>query len=150
MKKENTKRSKKVHLIEDDNWINVRNDEIMNKMGLLRFPKRAPRDASVWTKTTYEKRQLKKLHNTCKKEDMHFHISPRKVIRVRCKLIVQLRKNKHFNKTTYSTECWQHEIPEILSKYYTINRKTGFSESIVRKYFWNGKTYGPHDLPFTR
>lgn len=149
MKKENTKSPKKGNPVEEeDRWIDVHDDDVMREMGFFRPLNQAPRDESVWTKTPYERRILKKVRHTCKGEDMHFHSVPRKVIRVRCKLIINLYKNKRFEKTTYSTECWQHEIPDILAKYRVTDRKTGYSTSVVRKYSWNGKTYDPKDLPF--
>ena len=149
MKKENTKSPKKGNSVEEkDHWINVHDDDVMREMGFFRPFNQAPRDESVWTKTPYERRILKKVHSTKKGKDMHFHTIPKKIIRVRCKLIINLYKNKWFPKTTYSTECWQHEIPEILAKYRVTNSKTGYSTSVVRKYSWNGKTYNPSDLPF--
>lgn len=149
MKKENTRSPKnKAIQQEEDRWINVHDDDVMREMGFFRPFNQTPRDESVWTKTPYEKRLLKKLRHSCKSGDTHFHASPRKVIRFRCKLIITLYKNKRFGKTTYSTECWQHEIPGILAKYQVTDRKTGYSTSVVRKYSWNGKTYGPKDLPF--
>lgn len=146
MKKENTKRPKKGNL-EENCWIDIHNDDVMREMGLIRSYVQVPRDKSVWTKTPYEKRILKKYRHSCKK-DMHFHAIPRKPIRVRSKLIINLLKNKQFSKTTYSIECWQHEIPEILAKFQIVNRKAGYSTSVVRKYSWNGRTYGPTDLPY--
>lgn len=149
MKKENTRSPKKGNsAVENDRWIDVHDDDVMREMGFLRPYNQAPRDDSVWTKTPYEKRILKKMRNMLKDKDMHFHSTPRKFIRVRCKLIINLYKNNRFSKTTYSTECWQHEIPEILAQYRITNRKTGYSTSVVRKYSWNGKTYSPNELPF--
>lgn len=147
MKKENTKSPKKGNPAEEeDRWIDVHDDDVMRAYGLWRSYDQSPRDPSVWTKTPSERRLLKKYRHSFK-GDMHFHTIPRKIIRVRAKLIISLYKNKWFSKTTYSTECWQHEIPEILAKYRTIDRN-GFSTSVVRNYVWNGKTYNPHDLPF--
>lgn len=147
MKKENTKSPKKGNPVEEeDRWIDVHDDDVMRAHGLWRPYNQSPRDPSVWTKTPSERRLLKKLRHSFK-GDMHFHSAPRKIIRVRAKLIINLYKNKRFSKTTYSTECWQHEIPEILAKYRVTDRN-GFSTSVVRKYVWNGKTYDPHDLPF--
>lgn len=147
MKKENTKSPKKGNPVEEeDRWIDVHDDDVMRSHGLWRPYNQSPRDPSVWTKTPNERRLLKKLRHSFK-GDKHFHVAPRKIIRVRAKLIINLYKNKRFSKTTYSTECWQHEIPEILAKYRVIDRN-GFSTSVVRKYVWNGKTYNPNDLPF--
>lgn len=147
MKKENNKSPKKGNPVEEVRWVDMHDDNIMRDMGILRPVSQAPRDESVWTKTAQERRLLKKLRHTCKK-DMHFKSAPHKIIRFRCKLIINLYKNKHFSKTTYSTECWQHEIPSILAKYQIVDRKTGWATSVVRKYSWNGKTYDPRNLPF--
>lgn len=130
---------------EEDRWIDVHDDAVMNEMGLWRCPNVTPRDPSVWTKTPNERRMLKVLRHTCK-DDMHFHSSPAKRIPVRAKLIVQLKKNKVYPKTTYSIECWQHDIPSILSGY-RITVK-GVSQSVVAKYSFNGKTYAPNEVPF--
>lgn len=148
MKKENTKSPKKGNPVEEDRWIDIHDDDVMRAHGLWRPYIQSPRDPSVWTKTLSEKRLLKKLRHSFK-GDMHFHSIPRRVIAVRSKLIITLCKNKHFSKTTYSTECWQHEIPEILSKYKVVDRN-GFSTKVVKKYVWNGRTYNPNDLPFAR
>lgn len=149
MKKENTKSPKQGKPTEvEDRWIDVHDDDVMRAHGLWRPYNQSPRDPSVWTKTPAERRILKKLRHTHKGEDMHFHSAPRKSIRVRAKLIIQLYKNNKFDKTTYSTECWQHEIPDILSMYYVVDKPSGYAINVVRKYVWNGKTYGPKDLPF--
>lgn len=147
MKKESSKSPSKAVQQEEDRWIDIHNDDIVRDMGLLRPFPQSPRDKSVWTKTPYERQLLKRIRHSFK-GDLHFHTSPRKSMRFRCRLIINLQKNKYFSKTTYSTECWQHEIPDILSKYCIVNNKTGNRTNVVRKYSWNGKTYSPKDLPF--
>ena len=63
------------------------------------------------------------------------------------KLIVTLLKNNTFPKTTYSIKCWQHQIPEMLAKFWY--SKNGYTASLVAKYSWNGRTYrSTKDLPF--
>lgn len=132
---------------EKDPKINVHDDREMRAAGFFRPYNQSMRDESVWTKTSQERRNLKKAKYSCKKEDGHFNSIPRKIIRVRGKLIVNLIKNKQFKNTTYSMECWQHEIPELLSRF--VVDKKGIATSVVRKYYWNGKTYGSvHELPF--
>lgn len=128
-----------------EGWIDVHDDNVMRAMGLWRPYDRIPRDKSVWTKTDSERKALKRVKHSSKR-DMHFHAIPRKFIRVYGNLIIQLKKNKMFPKTTYSIPCWQSNIPQILSKY--IVNKHNRSESIVAKYKWNGKTYYPNQLPF--
>lgn len=149
MKRENTESPKKgTPSDKDDRWINVHDDDVMREMGFFRPFNQTPRDESVWTKTPNERRILKEVHYSWKGVDMHFHASPRKFIKVPGKLIIQLKKNKVFPKTTYSTECWQSDIRDILSKYVVNNHKLNISESVVAKYTWNGKTYYPGELPF--
>lgn len=149
MKKENTKSPKnKAIQQEEDLWIDVHNDNVMREMGFLRPFNQAPRDESVWTKTPNERRLLRIAKNACKKEDMHFYTVPRKFIPLQGKLIIYLRKNKVYPKTTYSMKCWQSDIQDILSKYTVKNHKLNITESAVDKYTWNGKTYYPGKLPF--
>lgn len=131
----------------DDRWVDVHDDAVMRELGYSRFDV-APRDESVWTKTPRERELLKKLRPTWKGLNMHFHTRPRKFIKVPGKLIIQLRKNNVFPKTTYSTKCWQSNIPEILSRYVINNKRLNISESAVLKYTWNGKTYNYNELPF--
>lgn len=128
-----------------DLWVDVNNDDVMREMGFLRpFPV-TPRES--WKKTPAERRALRKYRHMFK-GDGHFHNIPSKFTKVRSKLIINLYKNKKFSKTTYSIECWQDDIPQILSEFQMENRKTGVSTSLVRKYSWNGKTYDPRTLPF--
>lgn len=143
MKKENSKPSKKK---EEDRWINVHDDDVMRAMGFTRPHIQSPRDPSVWTKSSYEKKLLKKVRNTCKNKDMHFHTAPFKTIPVKGKLIVNLHKNKVFGKTTYSFECMQHNIPAILAEF-GVKTRSGLIEVQVRSYYWNGRTYTADNLP---
>ncbi len=124
----------------EDPWIDVHNDAVMVEIG--RCPKVTPRDPNVWIKTSNE-RKLLKTYRHFYKGDMHFHSYPIKRTTVRAKLIIQLKKNKKYPKTTYSIECWQHDIPRILSNY-RITAK-GISQSAVAKYSFNGKTYVPDE-----
>ena len=131
---------------EQDLWVNVHNDIEMIDLG-IQPPYLTPRDESVWTKTPNERKLLKSLRHS-HKGDSHFHSIPVKPIPVKDKIIIQLKKNKKFPKTTYSRECYQHEIDDILSNYYITNKKTGMDESIVLKYSFNGKTYSPDERPY--
>lgn len=150
MKNESTKSPKKQGNPDgkDDRWIDVHDDDVMRAMGLWRPYNQKPRDPSVWTKTPAERRLLKKLRHTWKGLDMHFHSVPRKRGVVRAKLIIQLLRNNIFPKTTYSQECWNTEVGDILRKFMVTDPKTGYEESAVAKYSFNGKTYGPKELPF--
>lgn len=146
--KEKTTKSPKNKAVQDQNdrWIDVHDDAVMREMGFSRFD-RTPRDKSVWTKTPNERRLLKATRHTCK-GDMHFHAAPAKRGTVRAKLIVQLKSNKYFSKSTYSYMCLNTVIDDILGKFRVNNPKTGYSESIVAKYSYNGKTYALEERPY--
>ena len=146
MKQEKIKRPIKAPQNDEDFWVDVHDDAQMVELG-IRPPSLAPRDPSVWTKTPYEKRILKSLRRIHKGR-MHFHSSPIKHIPVRARLIVQLKHNKKFPKSTYSSECNMHEIGSILSKYYQWNKKNKCTECLIVKYSYNGKTYKPWERPF--
>lgn len=142
MKKETTKNPKnKVIQKEEDCWIDVHNDNVMREMGFMRPFNQAPRDKSVWQKTSTERRLLKNVKHSVRKEDMHFHSVPPKRATVRAKLIVQLKPNKVFPKSTYSQECLDTQVNNILERFQIIDSKTGYSRSVVAKYSYNGKTY---------
>lgn len=132
----------------EENWIDIKNDELMVKEG-LRQPKLEPRDESVWSKTPNEKRILRSVRD---KSKLHTSVIPTKSIPVRSKLIIYLEKNNVYPKTTISTECWQHEISEIISNYMIVDKKNSKKDktvykNIVLKYSWNGKTYRNNELP---
>lgn len=146
MKKENIQSPSKAPQRDEDRWVDVHNDALMVELG-IRPAMLSPRDKTVWTKTPNERRLLKSLRRSGKGR-IHFHSVPEKSIPVRTKLIIQLIKNDKFPKTTYSTECWQHEIKNILLQYYKRNKKTGVNECLVSKYTYNGKTYAPNERPF--
>lgn len=146
MKKENIQSPSKASQRDEDRWVDVHNDALMVELG-IRPAMLSPRDKTVWTKTPNERRLLKSLRRSGKGR-IHFHSVPEKSIPVRTKLIIQLVKNDKFPKTTYSTECWQHEIKNILLQYYKRNKKTGVNECLVSKYTYNGKTYAPNERPF--
>ena len=146
MKQEKIKRPIKASQNDEDFWVDVHDDAQMVELG-IRPPSLAPRDLSVWTKTPYEERILKSLRRIYKGR-MHFHSFPTKYIPVRAKLIVQLKHNKRFPKSTYSLECNMYEIGSILSKYYQWNKKDKGTECLIVKYSYNGKTYQPWERPF--
>ena len=149
MKKETTKSPKnKATQKEESRWINVHDDDVMRKMGFNRPFIQTPRDKSVWQKTPNEHRLLKNVKHTAKKEDMHFHHIPSKRAIVCAKLIVQLMPNNIFPKSTYSQECLNTHISDILGKFQTTNPKTGYCKSLVAKYSYNGRTYAPNELPY--
>lgn len=146
MKKENIQSPSKAAQREEDRWVDVHDDALMVELG-IRPSMLAPRDKSIWSKTSNERRLLKTLRRSSK-ERIYFHSIPERSIPVRAKLIIYLKKNNKFPKTTYSTECWQNEIRSILLNYYQRNKKTGTNECLVSKYAYNDKTYGPNEKPF--
>lgn len=147
MKQERIKSPSKAAQCDEDRWVDVHDDAQMVELG-IRHPNVAPRDNSVWTKTPNEKRLLKSARNSVRKERIHFHSIPRKSIPVYAKLIIQIKKNRRFPYTTYSTKCWMHEIGDVLSLYRQYNKKTNCFDNLVVKYSYNGKTYSPGERPF--
>lgn len=129
---------------EEDRWVDVHDDSAMIELG---FRNPIVYYNKINAKTPYERKLLKTLRHL-NKEDMHFGITPTKHIPVRAKLIIYLKKNNKYPKTTYSTECWQHEIPSILADYRI--GKNGMEESAILKYSFNGRTYAPSEVPFWR
>lgn len=128
------------------NWVDIHDTNLMVQLGMHPcFLK--PKDPNVWTKTESEKKHLKALRKRFKGA-MHFHSIPTRPIPVRAKLIIQLKKNKKFPNTTYSTICNMHKISEILSTFFQENPTTHIMESVVAKYSYNGKTYKSSELPF--
>lgn len=128
----------------EESKVNVQDDLQMVELG-IRPPLLAERDKSAWTKTARDKKLLKKLRRG--NSNCHFGTVPIKPIPVKGKLIIYLKKNNVFPKTTYSTECWQHEISNILMKYF-YTAKSGVSHYLVMKYEFNGKSYLPNERPF--
>lgn len=140
------KEIKKKTVNQENDWVDVHNDKLMVSLG-IRVPSMESRDSSVWTKTKNEKRILKNVKHVI--SDGHFHTIPETKIPVRSKLIIYLKKNNKFGKTTYSTECWQHEIPSIINGFKVKDSKFESSNYlVVSKYFWNGKTYKATETPF--
>lgn len=149
MKKETTKSPKnKAIQKEEDRWIDVHDDNVMREMGFNRPFNQAPRDKSVWSKTPNERRLLSQVKHSMRKDDMHFHATPAKRGTVRAKLIVQLKANKVFPKSTYSQECLNTHISDILGKFKVTDPRSGYSESVVAKYSFNGRTYAPNEVPY--
>lgn len=138
--------SKKSNPVEENRWINVHDDDIIKEMGFNRPELQATRDKSVWTKTSQERRLLRRYAKWGK--DGYFHSSPFKMIPVKSRLIVYLTKNNGFEKSTHSIVCWQHDIPAIISRFCKYDPKTESYINVVRKYSWNGKTYDPSEIPF--
>ena len=125
-------------------WVDVHNDALMVSLG-IRHPSYVQRDPSVWTKTPYEKKMLKSLRRLHKGK-MYFHSIPTRPIPVKAKIIVYLKSNKLFPNSTYSKECYLHEIDNVISRYFDDSK--GKNECLVLKYSYNGKTYKYWERPF--
>lgn len=132
----------------DERWIDVHDDDVMREHGLWRPYNQSPRDPSVWRKTPNERRIFKQVMYSMGKIEGHCPSSHKKAPLVRAKLIVQLKKNKVFPKTTYSFMCFNTAINDILSRFTTTNPKTGYNETLVAKYSYNGTPYEPHECPW--
>lgn len=120
--------------------VNVRNDKEMVELGIRPAPV-TPRDPKVWTKTKYEKRILKEAKYSCRGGNGHFYPGTTKWNTFYGKLIVQLKSNKVFSKSTYSMICGNNDVQRVLSRFIVENHKTKQMESVVRKYSYNGITY---------
>ena len=146
MKEENIKSPIKATQGDVDRWVDVHDDALMVELGIHPSPV-TPRDPSVWSKSKQEKKILRTLR-CAHKGKMHLGTSPRKVIPVRAKLIVQLKKNKLFPHTTYSTICRMHQIGDVRDFFHQWDRQNRTMVSVVAKYTFNGKTYAPNERPF--
>lgn len=120
--------------------VDIHNDYLMVSLG-IRPSVYAGRDDSVWTKTDKERELLSKYRK--RKYKFMSSVSPTKSIPVKDKLIIYLKKNNVFSKTTYSIVCNQHDISSILGMY---QDKKG--NNLVSKYYFNGKTYSEKERPF--
>lgn len=128
---------------QDIEWIDVHDDALMIGLGIrprhwepVVYPARTPKE-------TQQLVTLRKVH----KGRMHGGLSPKEVIPVKDKLIIQLKKNKRFPHTTYSIVCYQHDISQLINRY-VVYDKNGNAHNVVAKYVFNGKTYAPNELPF--
>lgn len=115
--------------------VNVHSEKEMIEAGLRIFHSLIGRDDTVWSKTKKERKQLDRIKYSAGEISKN-SCAPRKTSYLRDKLIVYLKKNKNFDKSTYSIICWKHEIPFIISSF--INNK---GDSLVNKYYFNGRTY---------
>lgn len=131
-----------------DERINVHDDEQVRKAGLFRPFDVIPRDPSVWTKTDKERKALRKMKHI-KLYNGHFIVDPIKHPVVTAKLIVQLKKNNKFNKTTYSFICTDTSVANILRKFITTS-KSGKSINWIAKYSYNGISYAPNETIICR
>lgn len=146
MKEENVKSPIKAARSDNNHWVDVHNYALMVELGIHPSPV-TPRDPSVWSKSKQEKKILRTLR-CAHKGKMHLSTPPRKVSPIRAKLIVQLKKNKRFPYTTYSTICGMHQIGDVLNFFNQWDRKNRMIVSVVAKYTFNGKTYMPNERPF--
>lgn len=135
----------------EDIRIDIHNDDEMRANGLWRPFNATPRDPSVWTKTKKEKEAVKSMRAQWKNRG-HFPYLGKKRTNIRAKLVVYLSKDKNkykgFDKSTISTECYLHNIDNVLSKYIVWNKRFRCPENLVLKYSFNGRTYSPNERPF--
>lgn len=124
---------KKIEKKREDMRVDVNNDAEMVALG-IRNPHVLPRDPSVWTKTEKERRAWRKQRHFPAPDSRW--APPVKVSRFTGRLTVNVRG---LDKTTYSHNCPETDIPYLLGKY-----KSEHS-SIVRA-FWNGKEIDPEHL----
>lgn len=134
----------------DERWIDVHDDDVMREHGLWRPYNQSPRDPSVWRKTPNDRRIFR---NTVmmlggKIKGWHCPSFNKKTPLVRAKLIVQLKKNKIFPKTTYSFNCFNTAVNEILSQFIVNNPRTDTAETLVAKYSYNGRPYQANERPW--
>ena len=130
--------------------VNCNDEKEMESLG-YRHPL-VPRDQTVWTKTEFEKKLLKKMKRRFKNYEFSSNWGYTK-LHIPCydKLIVQIYKNPDFLKrngfpvshTTFKFFCGQSDISYILSKFVDES-----GHSFVRWYKFNGKEYKPDELPF--
>ena len=146
MKQEKTKRPTKAPQNDEDFWVDVYDDALMVELG-MRPPVFVPIDQSIFSKTAQELRVLKSLKRVHKSK-AHFHSVPIDHIPVKGRVIVQLKRNNKFPNSTYSSECYMHEIGNILSRYYQFNKKIGSTECLIVKYFYDGRSYKPEERPY--
>lgn len=128
----------------EEGWVDVHDSELMIALG-IHPPYMNERDPNVWCKSNYERKILKSLRRSS--PSLRCSSIPKKSIPVRAKLIIRLVKNDIYPNTTYSTECWMHEIGDIIQNYFRTT-KVGLKECLIDTYSYNGKTYRPHERPF--
>lgn len=144
MKEENYKKvlNEDEEIERDERWIDVHDDEVMREHGLWRPYDQSPRDPNVWSKTPNDRRILKQvMASQGKITGWHCSSCGKKHPIVKAKLIVQLKKNKIFPKTTYSFMCYNTSVDEILGQFMIYNPKTDTMETIIAKYSYNGRPY---------
>jgi hypothetical protein len=82
-----------------------------------------------WAKSEEEHQLLQKYK--CKQRDGHFHTIPPKQNSVYNKLIIQLKSNDMFPKSTYSFMCYDGNVKNLVNRF---NEKGNF----VHNYSFNG------------
>lgn len=151
MKQEKVKSPKKGTPDVEDIRIDIYNDDELRANGIWRPFDVTPRDPSVWTKTKKEKEAVRIMRAKWKNRG-HFPYLGKKQVNIRAKLIIYLNKDKNkykgFDKSVISTECYPHNIDDILLKYVVHNKRLNRPENLVLKYSYNGKTYAPNERPF--
>lgn len=129
--------------------VNVHDDDSVRAAGIFRPYDATPRDPFVWTKTKKERQKLKNMKNGHKSFNGHFYNTPEKHPVVTAKLIIQLKKNNKFPKTTYSYLCSDIKVSNILRRFITTSKK-GKAINWVAKYSFNGIPYAPDETIICR
>ena len=134
----------------DERWIDVHDDDVCREMGIIRPFDVTPRDPSVWSKTPNERRILRNMIMMCggKIKGWHCPAFPQKESTVKAKIVVQLKKNKIFDQTTYSKVVGNREIDNVLSQFVVWNPRTQKNESMVKSYTFNGTQYNANERPW--
>lgn len=122
--------------------VNVYSDAEMNEAGFFRGAEILKYDFS---KSKKEKKILRKMKYKIRDFDGHVYstIKPYSSCK-NAKIIIQLVKNKIFDKTTYSKICRYNDIPVILAKY--SDPKTG--KTFISKYKYNTRWYNVQEMPY--
>lgn len=122
----------------DITWVDVHDDELMVSLG-IHLPNFVAPD---FAKTPKEKKILKKAKASSPKMERMYGSYKETPYPLYDKLIVHLKKNDNFSKSTYSFQIWQRQIQGTVGQFTTRKGK-----SVVDYYIWNGKKYGPTELP---
>lgn len=131
MKKQQVKKVK-------EEKVDIKNDKLMIELG-MRLPDRIIPDFS---KTLKEKKMIKKMKKACNEVSRNWSSAEESSYPLESKIIVNLKKNISYPKTTYSRVIWQYQIDNYINSF---RSKKG--NCLVKSYYWNGKTYNVNELP---
>lgn len=118
--------------------IDIRNKNLMIKLG-IHYP---DYEEPNFSKTLKERKLLNKLKRGSSDIGRMYGIPKETPFPLYDKLVICLKKNNNFPKTTYSYKAWQYQISNIIRSF-----KNKKGNSVVDHYIWNGKNYSPTELP---